>query len=199
MYEQRRSIPTYWYENQFHRGFSSENLGGGCNNPPPPVRRVAKNSLVRRGLTDQYYPCFQLFLIWYQVPSSSSYAAKVLLLPLVPKGGGVPWNSLQKTTFHRNYAMKFAPYMYALLETIIPEKIKMLHRSKWRPNNRFLFRVVSILAKIWKKKHFPKGIFQWNLAQSRRTWIDLHYWNNIFKRNYSVSKWWPKQFLEIVQ
>ena len=26
--------------------------------------------------------------------------------------------------------MKFAPYMYALLETIIPEKIKMLHRFK---------------------------------------------------------------------
>ena len=34
------------------------------------------------------------------------------------------------------------------------------------------------------KNHFPKGIFQWNLAQtfqSRRTWIDLHYWNNISK------------------
>ena len=22
------------------------------------------------------------------------------------------------------------------------------------------------------KKHFPKGIFQWNLAQSRRIWIN---------------------------
>ena len=26
-----------------------------------------------------------------------------------------------------------------------------------------------------KTKHFPNGIFQWNLAQSRRTWINLHY------------------------
>ena len=28
------------------------------------------------------------------------------------------------------------------------------------------------------KNHFPIRIFQWNLAQSRRTWIDSHYWNN---------------------
>ena len=27
--------------------------------------------------------------------------------------------------------------------------------SKWRPNNRFLFRIISILAKIWKTT-FPK-------------------------------------------
>ena len=32
------------------------------------------------------------------------------------------------------------------------------------------------------KNHFPIRIFQWNLAQSRRTWIDLHYWNNNFKK-----------------
>ena len=30
--------------------------------------------------------------------------------------------------------------------------------SKWRPNNRFLFRVISILAKIWKTT-FPKEFF----------------------------------------
>ena len=66
------------------------------------------------------------------------------------------------------FAMKCAPYMYALLETIIPGKnLKCCTVSKWcnilsfspelcytiskwRPNNRFLFRVVSILAKIWK-------------------------------------------------
>ena len=57
--------------------------------------------------------------------------------------------------------------------------------SKWRPNNRFLFRVISILAKIWKNKTknkkntFPKEFSIKKLAQSRRTWIDLHYWNNI--------------------
>ena len=41
------------------------------------------------------------------------------------------------------------------------------------------FRFWPKFEKKKKKKHFPKGIFQWNLAQSRRTWIDLHYWNNI--------------------
>ena len=30
------------------------------------------------------------------------------------------------------------------------------------------------------RKHFSKRIFQWNSAQSRKTWINLHYWNNIF-------------------
>ena len=30
--------------------------------------------------------------------------------------------------------------------------------SKWRPNNRFLFRVISILAKFWKNT-FPKEFF----------------------------------------
>ena len=50
-----------------------------------------------------------------------------------------------------------------------------------------------------KKKHtFPKEFIQWNLAQSRRKWIDLHYWNNILK-NYSVSKWRPKLFFDIAQ
>ena len=32
------------------------------------------------------------------------------------------------------------------------------------------------------KNHFPITIFQWNLAQSRRTWIDLYYWNNNLKK-----------------
>ena len=30
---------------------------------------------------------------------------------------------------------------------------------KWRPNNQFLFRVISILAKIWKTI-FPKELFK---------------------------------------
>ena len=46
---------------------------------------------------------------------------KVLLLPLVPKGGSME-PPLRKPLSHRNFAMKFAPYMYALLETIIPGK-----------------------------------------------------------------------------
>ena len=35
---------------------------------------------------------------------------------------------------------------------------KCCNVSKWRPNNRFLFRVISILAKIWKTT-FPKEFF----------------------------------------
>ena len=41
----------------------------------------------------------------------------------------------------------------------------------------FCFVSFQFLPKVEKKKHFPKGIFQWNLAQSRRIWIHLHYWN----------------------
>ena len=38
------------------------------------------------------------------------------------------------------------------------KKWKCCTVSKWRPNNRFLFRVISILAKIWKTT-FPKEFF----------------------------------------
>ena len=31
--------------------------------------------------------------------------------------------------------------------------------SKWRPNNQFLSRIISILAKIWKKKKKKKNTF----------------------------------------
>ena len=62
--------------------------------------------------------------------------------------------------------MKFAPYMYALSKTTILEKNnnnnnnnwKCYTVSKWRPNNRFLFRIISILAKIWKTT-FPKEFY----------------------------------------
>ena len=73
--------------------------------------------------------------------------------------GEVPWNPpLIKPLYHLNFAMKFAPYLYALLETLIPEKkLECCTVLKWRPNNRFLFRVIFILAKIWKTT-FPKDL-----------------------------------------
>ena len=46
--------------------------------------------------------------------------------------------------------------------------------------------------------HFLKEIFQWNLAQSSRTWIDSHYWNNIFKELFRL-KWRSKQFFDIAR
>ena len=51
--------------------------------------------------------------------------------PVGAQGG--PWNPLRKPLSHRNFAMKFAPYMYALLETIIRNRNKihfMLHCFK---------------------------------------------------------------------
>ena len=43
-------------------------------------------------------------------------------------------------------------------KTILEKKIKCCFASKWRPNNRFLFRVILILAKIWKTT-FQKEFF----------------------------------------
>ena len=52
-----REGPYIRYQNQFHRGFGSENLGRGCNNSSL-VRRVTKNSLVRRGLRSSAFCVF---------------------------------------------------------------------------------------------------------------------------------------------
>ena len=54
-------------------------------------------------------------------------------------------------------------YMYTN-HNHIPEKKKkekenkILYHSKWHSNNRFLFRIILILAKI-RKTFFPKKIF----------------------------------------
>ena len=68
---------------------------------------------------------------------------------------------------------------------------------KWRPNNRFLLRVISILAKIWKNT-FPKEFFN-------EIWLEVGEHEYIYiteitlKKKYSVLKWWPKQFFDIAQ
>ena len=102
---------------------------------------------------------------------------KVLLLPLVPKGGSKGPNR-RKPLSQRNFEMKFAPYMYAPQKIIATNNLKSCSVSKWRPNNRFFISRHFDFGQNLKNR-FPKRIFQWNLAQSRRTWIDLHYWNNI--------------------
>ena len=62
------------------------------------------------------------------------------------------------------------------------KKMKILYRFKnGGPITDFNFVSFWFWPKS-EKKHFSKGIFQWNLAQSRRTWIHLHYWNNICKK-----------------
>ena len=94
---------------------------------------------------------------------------------------GGPWNPLRKPLSHREFCNEICTiYVRARKNHNSAKRIlKCCTVSKWGPNNRFLFRVISILAKFWKN-HFPKGIFQWNLAQRRRIWIDLHHWNNLF-------------------
>ena len=48
---------------------------------------------------------------------------KVLLLPLVPKGGSM--EPPEKPLSHRNFAMKFAPYMYGTLKNHNSAKKKL--------------------------------------------------------------------------
>ena len=64
---------------------------------------------------------------------------------------------------------------------------------KWRPNNRFLFCVISILAKIWKTT-FPGEFFNeiW-LKVGEHEYIYIT--EITFLKNYSILKWRPKQFL----
>ena len=67
---------------------------------------------------------------------------------------------LRKLISHRNFAMKFAPYKYALFETIIPEKInKMLHCPKMAAKKPILISRRFDFGQNLKNP-FPKGIFQ---------------------------------------
>ena len=97
-------------------------------------------------------------------------------LPFVHKGGPLGPNHF-KVLFGRNFSTKLAPYLYTPKTTINQQKnIKKCCVSKWRPKTFFFFCENSHVTKIWKKKKkkkkkkpFPNGIFQWNLAQSKRT------------------------------
>ena len=76
-------------------------------------------------------------------------------------------------------------------------KIKCCTVSKWRPNNRFLIRVISVLANI-RKTTFPKEFFN-------EIWLKVGEHKHIylieitFLTNYSVLKWWQKHFFDIAQ
>ena len=76
-----------------------------------------------------------------------------------PRGGfhGTP---PEKTTFPPEFCNEICTiYVRAIKNHNSAKKIsKCCSVSKWRPNNRFLFRVISILAKFWKTT-FPKEFF----------------------------------------
>ena len=61
------------------------------------------------------------------------------------------------------------------------KKIKMLYRFKMAAKEPIFISRHFDFGQLLKT-HFPKGIFQWNSAQRRRIWIDLHYWNNNFQK-----------------
>ena len=84
---------------------------------------------------------------------------KVLLLPLVPKGGSME-PPLKKKCFPLDFCNEICTiYVRAIKNHNSAKKFwKCCTVSKWRPNNRFLFHDISILAKIWKTT-FPKEFF----------------------------------------
>ena len=86
---------------------------------------------------------------------------------------------------------------YKNITILQKKKLKMLYRfkmaAKWPI---FISRHFDLGQNL--QNHFPKGIFQWNLAQSRRTLIHLHYWNNIFKKLFRF-KMATKKFFDIAQ
>ena len=99
-------------------------------------------------------------------------------LHLCTRGGG-PLRPIHIwVLFRRNFGTKLAPLCaYTQNNHVAAKRMikKCFFFSKWRPKNKFSFREKSRVTKIWKKK--------WNLAQSWRTWIQLHFWNKIWKKN----------------
>ena len=88
-------------------------------------------------------------------------------------------------------------YMYYKKSQFCKNIWKCCTVFEWRPNNRFLFRVISILAKIWKTT-FPKEFF--NEIWLKVGEYEYSYITEItFFKNYYVLKWRPKQFFDIAQ
>ena len=94
--------------------------------------------------------------------------------------------------------MKFAPYyVWTIINHNSAKKKKKFENVVLFQNGGqitdFYFRVISILAKIWKTT-FPKEFFN-------EIWLKVGEYEYIyiteitFKKNYSVLKWRPKQFL----
>ena len=74
------------------------------------VRRLSLLSLldIRVSILTKQETYFTRQIVFSKCPK----VIKVLSLPLMPKGGSI--EPLRKPLSHQNFAMKFAPYMYAL-------------------------------------------------------------------------------------
>ena len=80
--------------------------------------------------------------------------------PVGAQGGSM--EPPKKTNFLPEFCNEICTIYVRTIQNHDSAKLFFFTVSKWWPNNQFLFRVISILAKIWGKKHFLKGIFQWN-------------------------------------
>ena len=76
-----------------------------------------------------------------------------------PRGGSME-PPPEKTTFPPGFCNEICTIYVRDIKNhnSAKKKIKCCTVSKWRPNNRFLFRVISILAKFWKTT-FPREFF----------------------------------------
>ena len=140
-------------------GNFAENLNLGNRVRPPPLRHAKS--------TAGYAPCtrgahsitsfFQFDHEWHI--SSHFRSDQGTFTPVGAQGGGprdpsvenhFPSRISQWNLHHICMDYKKSQFW--------KKKWKCCTVSKWRPNNRFLFRVISILAKIWKTT-FPKEFF----------------------------------------
>ena len=78
---------------------------------------------------------------------------KVLSIRSCPRGRGFLGNPTVE-----NYLFYFLLWTIKKIIILKKNKTKCSTVSKWRSNDRFLFRIISILAKIWKST-FPKEFF----------------------------------------
>ena len=85
---------------------------------------------------------------------------------------------------------KLAQYVYTCTIYVYTQKyhisakrtITKCFDSKWWPKNEFSFLEKKKSRDQKLKNHFSKGIFKQNLAQSWRTWINLHFKSKIWKK-----------------
>ena len=89
--------------------------------------------------------------VYYNIPSPISNPIWCSLTNPDHLCKGFHGTPLRKPLSHQIFKIILTPYVYTLITTIFQENIyNFCAVSKWRPNNWFSFRVISISAKIWK-------------------------------------------------
>ena len=98
--------------------------------------------------------------MWREGPLLMTKLKKKAILHLSDQGTFYSRYSPEKTTFPPEFCNEICNIIWTGHKkiTILQKIFKCCTVSKWRPNNRFLFRVISILAKFWKTT-FPEEFF----------------------------------------